>query len=88
MKNKNDILNELRNNKIMQHVLSLAKDEDERRRIKAHAEGFALKLYKQMYEPVAKAKEKDPDVVMKSLQEIKQTLINSGSIGKTDDGGK
>lgn len=79
--NKDDLLKQLRDNKIMKHVLSMAKDDDERRRIKAHAEGFALHFYKQLYEPVAAAKEKDPETVINALKEYRQTLINSGSSG-------
>lgn len=83
--NKDDMLKQLRENKIMKHVLSMAKDDEERRRIKAHAEGFALHFYKQVYEPVAAAQKKDPEVVIKTLKDFQQSLINSGS---NDSGGK
>jgi GT2 family glycosyltransferase len=77
--NKDDMLKMLREDKTMKHVLSLAKNDDERRKIKAYAESFALNFYKNIFAPVEKEIQKDPEVLKKALLEIKDGLINSGS---------
>lgn len=63
-------------------ILTQAKDEDERRRIKAYAENFLSKIYDNIYVPFEKLSKEDPEVIKKSMQEALEQLNNKGQEGK------
>ena len=77
---KEELLQQLRSNKMFKEVLAAASDEGERRAIKAHTEDFLLKFYKLMYEPMTTALEKDPDRFKNEINKMHESLIKSGSV--------
>lgn len=79
---RDDYLKLLRDNDVYKAVLSQAKDPTEQRFIAAHTENFVMTVYKELFEPVNKLTEKDPDALMKAVHELRQNLIMSSSKGK------
>ena len=77
---REEYLKLFRENEDMKSILSKSSDASEKRMIKAYAEDFLLKFYDRVIDPLAKAIEKDPDVLNKVLTKEEEDLIMSGSI--------
>ena len=78
---KNEYMKQLHDNEIFKQALSMAKDDAERRIIKAYADDLMVKFYKQVFEPVNEVAKRDPEEAKKILEEVAKDLVKSGSLG-------
>lgn len=78
---KDEYLKLLRDNESFKSALSRTTDEKERRAIKAYTEDFFMNFYNNVFSPLARILEEDPEAINKAVLEIKNELINSGSTG-------
>lgn len=72
---KEEILKKIRDDENFNKILSLSKDDNEKKAIKAYAESFISVLYQSVFSHIEKALNEDPDALKKSLQEINNELI-------------
>ena len=73
----------LRDNDVFKSVLGQARDDKERRYIKAYAEDFVFKFYDGVYAPIAKMAETDPEALRQALTDVYEEV----SKPKTSDSG-
>ena len=80
---KDEVLRKIREDKNMKLILSRAKDEAERRAIKAHAEAFAVTLYKNLFSPLAAARQEAASKVAEITPDgiVNAEASTSGSVG-------
>lgn len=83
---REDYIKMLNDNEIYKSVLKQAADPSEKRMISAYAEDFINKFFNNVFEPVSKILENDPDALNKAITEIEKDLIsnNSGSQETSD----
>ena len=75
--NKEDVLRQIRENDQFKEILKLAKDDSERKAIKAYTESFISVLYQNVFSHIERAIAEDPEALKKSLQEINDELIKN-----------
>lgn len=80
---RDEYLKMLRENEVFKSVLKMSGSDAEKRAIKAYAEDFMMKFYKDVFEHVDKATKSDPDALKKAFLEIESDLITSGSAEKS-----
>ena len=79
---KEEFLKLFRENEAIISVLETAKDERERKAIRAHSEDMFMRLYDDLIKPIAEQLEKDPEGVSKAWSEIEKELINDNKPDK------
>lgn len=67
----------LRENDVFKSLLQQTKDEKERRYVKAYAEDFVTKFYDNVFAPIEKAFQEDPESVRKAVLEVLQDRASS-----------
>lgn len=78
----------LRDDEVFKGVLGQARDDKERRYIKAYAEDFVFKFYDGVYAPIAKLAEEDPEALRKALVTAYEELSKPKASGEESGGGK
>lgn len=72
---REEYLKMLRENEELKSIFSKAPSGNEKRAIKAYTEDFAMKFYENIFDPIMKALEKDPEALNKALSELENELI-------------
>lgn len=83
-KNKEDVLRVLNEDENFKSILSMTKDETERKAIKAYTESFVMTVYQSLLNPLENALQQDPDAVNKALRELQEDLIKGDGAKKED----
>lgn len=79
---KEDYLKLFRDNDVIKKVLDTAKDDRERKAIRAHSEDMFLQLYDDLIKPLVEQLEKDPEGLSKAWSEIEKELIKDSKPDK------
>lgn len=76
---KEEILKMLREDATFKKALAAAKDDTERRTIKAYTEDFVMKFYKNIFEPMHRTGLNNSETVRNMFTKMNDELIKSGS---------
>lgn len=76
MKREN-YLKMFRENESIRETLDAAKDEKERKAIRAHAEDMFMRMYDDLFQPLFAHLEKDPEAMMKAWSNLQSELIKN-----------
>lgn len=74
---REDYLKMFRDNPTLKETLEAAKDDRERKAIRAHAEDMFMKIYDDLFQPLFAHLEKDPEAMSKAWSDLQSELIKN-----------